>query len=340
MDRFARFSAQERREIIQERASQMHVDFTIVEKDFWVCWTLKSLFALPYGNPAMTFKGGTSLSKAYGLIDRFSEDIDVVTDPHFFIAKGLPDPEESSISNTQREKRMEQLDAVCAAYIGEQLLLALRSQFAARLGSVEGWTLILDPADSNTLLFRYPKSDPEMTYGYLRDTVKIELGWRARTAPSEFKIIAPYLAEIPMLLEEPQIVGNVLVPDRTFWEKVTAIHAESFRAKPKQFFSRHYSDVAAMLRTRIGLEASRDLSMLHDVRVFKSIYYHAAWAHYELAVPGSLVIVPGNARIRELEADYRDMQQMFLHEPPPFGTVIRQLAEFEAKINGKGAGVA
>ena len=95
-----------------------------------------------------------------------------------------------------------------------------------------------------------------------------------------------------------------------------------------------------MLQTRIGLEASRDLSMLHDVRAFKTIYYHADWAHYDLAVPGSLVIIPGNARIRELEADYRDMQQMFLHEPPSFGTVIEQLAEFEAQINRNGAGVA
>ncbi len=118
MDRFARLSAQERREIFQERACQMRVDFTIVEKDFWVCWTLKSLFALPSGNPAMTFKGGTSLSKAYGLTDRFSEDIDVVTDPYFFTAKGLSDPEEPGIRNTQRQKRMEQLDATCASYIG------------------------------------------------------------------------------------------------------------------------------------------------------------------------------------------------------------------------------
>lgn len=333
MDRFARFSAQERREIIQERASQMHVDFTIVEKDFWVCWTLKSLFALPSGNPAMTFKGGTSLSKAYGLIDRFSEDIDVVTDPHFFIAKGLSDPEEPGISNTQREKRMEQLDAACVAYIGEQLLSTLRLQFTSRLGFGEGWTLVLDPADSNTLLFRYPKSDPDITYAYLRDTVKIELGWRARTAPSEPKVIVPYLAEIPMLLEEPQIAGSVLIPDRTFWEKVTALHAESFRAKPKQFFSRHYSDVAAMLRTRIGQDASRDLAMLEDVRVFKNIYYHSAWMRYDLAKPGTLVVVPDELRTRELAIDYRNMQQMFLTDPPPFEQVLEQLRAFERELN-------
>jgi hypothetical protein len=333
MDNFAQFSAQDRREIIQERASQMRVDFTIVEKDFWVCWALKSLFALPSGNPAMTFKGGTSLSKAYGLIDRFSEDIDVITDPYFFIARGLSDPEEPGISRTRREKRLEQLDAACAAYIGEQLQSTLRSQFAARLDPSEGWTLVLDPADPNTLLFRYPKSDPDTTYAYLRDTVNIELGWRARTAPSESKVIAPYLAGMPMLLEEPEITGSVLVPDRTFWEKVTALHAESFRSKPKQFFSRHYSDVAAMLRTRIGQDASGDLAMLEDVRVFKDVYYYAAWARYDLAKPGTLVVLPNKDRTRELATDYRSMRQMFLSEPPPFDWVVDQLRAFEREVN-------
>jgi hypothetical protein len=281
----------------------------------------------------MTFKGGTSLSKAYGLIDRFSEDIDIVTDPHFFIGKGLSDPEEPGISNAQREKRMEQLDAGCAAYIGEQLQSTLRSQFAGRLGSNAGWTLILDSTDPNTLLFQYPKSDPGMTYSYLRDTVKIELGWRARTAPSELKVIAPYLAEMPMLLEEPQIAAIVLVPDRTFWEKVTALHAESFRAKPKQFFSRHYSDVAAMLRSRIGQDASRDLAMLENVRAFKDVYYHATWARYDLAKPGSLVVIPNAEKLHELASDYRSMQQMFLSDPPSFDWVIERLRTFESEVN-------
>ncbi len=313
----------------------MGVDFTIVEKDFWVCWTLKSLFALPSGNPTMTFKGGTSLSKAYGLIDRFSEDIDVVIDPHYFAERGFPDPEASDISRTKREKRMGQLDAACTSYIGGQLKSTLQSQFAARLGTSEGWSLGVDPADPNTLLFRYPKSDPGKIHSYLRDTVRIELGWRARMAPSELKVIAPYIAEMSGVLEEPQIHGSVLVPDRTFWEKVTALHAESFRAKPTQFFSRHYSDVAAMLRTSIGQDASRDLAMLEDVRAFKDVYYHAAWANYDLAKPGTLVVVPHEVRTRELATDYHNMQQMFLSDPPPFEVVVDQLRAFESEVNAR-----
>ncbi|HUA09912.1 MAG TPA: nucleotidyl transferase AbiEii/AbiGii toxin family protein [Candidatus Acidoferrales bacterium] len=333
MDKFALFSAKERREIIQERATQMGVDFTIVEKDFWVCWTLKSLFALPGGNPSMTFKGGTSLSKAYGLIDRFSEDIDIATDLHFFLTQGVLDPEEPGISNTQRGKRIEYLDSACAAYVGEQLLSTLGSQFDARLRESNAWDLLVDRDDPNTLLFHYPKSDPTIVYGYLRDTVKIELGWKARTAPHELKIVAPYLAEIPMLLEEPQVSVSVLTPDRTFWEKVTALHAESFRATPKQFFSRHYYDVAAMLQTKTGQLASSDLAMLEDVRAFKEIYYPASWARYDLAKPGSLVVVPDEKMLRDLAIDYRNMRQMFLSDPPSFDSVLDRLKAFEQGAN-------
>lgn len=117
----------------------MDVDFTIVEKDFWVCWTLKTLFELPPGNPSLTFKGGTSLSKAYGIIDRFSEDIDVAADPQFFIDRGFADPEEHDVTKTQREKRIERLDA---GYIARQLLPLLRVQFAERLGDEKGWDLL------------------------------------------------------------------------------------------------------------------------------------------------------------------------------------------------------
>jgi len=128
----------------------MDVDFTIVEKDFWVCWTLKTLFALPGEQPKLTFKGGTSLSKAYGIIDRFSEDIDVAADPQFFIDQGSADPEERDVTKTQREKRMERLDVACAGYIARQLLPLLRVQFAERLGGEKGWDLLPVTSDPNS----------------------------------------------------------------------------------------------------------------------------------------------------------------------------------------------
>lgn len=286
----------------------------------------------------MTFKGGTSLSKAYGLIDRFSEDIDVAIKPGFFIAQGFDDPEEPGLSKPQRDRRRRALDVACAGYIGDPLLAELQTQFSTRLASTDGWSIDVDPTDSNALLFQYRQSNPQLDYssvlgGVKIGIVKIELGWRAKTDPQEPRTIVPFLAEIPMLLRSPQVICNVLAPGRTFWEKVTALHAESFRGETKRFFSRHYSDVAAMLQTQIGKTASRDLAMLDDVRIFKDVYYHSGWARYDLARPGSLAIVPSREKLRDLAGDYRGMRQMFLSHPPSFDWVIDQLRAFESEVN-------
>ena len=182
MDTFARLSPGERREIIAEAAIRMGVDFTIVEKDFWVCWTLRSLFSLSAQHAPMVFKGGTSLSKAYGLIQRFSEDIDVVTAVDFYLDRGLLDPE-SAPNRTQQLARMTTLDSACATYVGGELADALRASFAERLGTDVAWQLLVDPNDQHSLLFHYPTSAPKIKHSYIREHVKIELGWRSATGP-------------------------------------------------------------------------------------------------------------------------------------------------------------
>jgi hypothetical protein len=337
MDDFARLTSSERREIFAEAAVGMKREFTIVEKDFWVCWTLRSLFSLPAEHAAMVFKGGTSLSKAYRLIERFSEDIDVVTDVNFYLARGAADPE-TAPSRTQQLERMAALDEACAAYVGGNLATELRRQFAARLGTGEGWELSIDPDDrySHTLLFRYPVSAPDIEHPYIRGLVKIELGWRSTTMPAETRTFKPYLAEhFPHLMERPDVGCIALSPIRTFWEKVTALHAESFRDEVPLFFSRHYSDVAEIFQTNLGEAASRDLATLNDVREFKQRYYPAARARYDLAVPGSLAIVPSNAKIRALTTDYREMRMMFLGEPPKFEEVLSHLRTLQQLVNAR-----
>lgn len=335
MDDFATLASSERREIIAEAAIGMNREFTIVEKDFWVCWTLRSLFSLPSQHAGMVFKGGTSLSKAYGLIQRFSEDIDVVTDVNFYLAHGAGDPDTAQ-SRTQQLERMAVLDVACAKYVGGDLMDELRWQFAARLGTREGWELSIDPGDrySHTLLFRYPVSAPDIEHPYIRGLVKIELGWRSTTTPAETRTFKPYLAEhFPVLMKSPDVRCAALLPTRTFWEKVTALHAESFRDEVPLFFSRHYSDVGEIFQTNLGESAARDLATLDDVRAFKQRYYPAAWARYDLAVPGSLAIVPSNAKIRALISDYREMRMMFLREPPAFEEVLAHLRALEKLVN-------
>lgn len=118
-----------------------------------------------------------------------------------------------------------------------------------------------------------------------------------------------------MLLEQPEVFGSVLAPDRTFWEKVTALHAESFRARTPRFFSRHYSDVATILQTAVGKSAARELAMLKEVTSYKVLYYYSAGAPYDLSKPGSLVLVPGDKESRSLRVTIAICSRCFFKNP-------------------------
>ncbi|HEV3155719.1 MAG TPA: nucleotidyl transferase AbiEii/AbiGii toxin family protein [Candidatus Baltobacteraceae bacterium] len=335
MDEFARLSPGDRREIFVEVAGKMNVDVTIVEKDFWVCWILKSLFSLPPGHPQMVFKGGTSLSKAYGLIDRFSEDIDIVTVVDFYLSRGFADPDNAP-SKSKRFERSEALDQACARYVAGDLRDELRNQFRDCLGREGDWELLVDPSDryGHTLLFRYPLSVSGIEYSYIRSHVKIELGWRSADEPVENRSIVSYVSErFPNLLTQSAISCTVLGAERTFWEKITALHAESFRNEVSRFFSRHYSDVASIFGTNVGKAVVRDLGMLEAVRVFKERYYPSAWARYDLAVPGTLTLVPAESKVRNLAADYREMRMMFFSELIPFEEIMNTLLALQEEIN-------
>jgi hypothetical protein len=337
VDEFAKSAPQDRRDIFNEAAVRLGgVDFTIAEKDFWVCWTLRVLFALGDQHPEMVFKGGTSLSKAYSLIGRFSEDIDVVTTMDFFVRRGAADPDEET-SRSEHERRIEQLDADCRMYIARSLLPTLDTIFTAHLGDHDDWELSVDPHDryGHTLLFRYPWSDPSREHEYIRGRVKIELGWRSATAPAEQRTIEPYVATFfPGLFTQPRTACRVLMPCRTFWEKATALHAESFRDEVPRFFSRHYSDVAALSTTDAGWRAIEDRGMLEAVRRFKQRYYASARARYDLAAPGTVRLLPSAAKGRALAVDYRAMRTMFFSEPPPFSQVLERLERVQVAING------
>jgi hypothetical protein len=314
----------------------MGVDSTIVEKDFWVCWMLRQTFALPDGHAPMFFKGGTSLAKAYNLIQRFSEDIDLVTAVNFYFRQGIADPAEDDLSKSERLRRMEALDIACARYVAGDLMGVLQKACVERLRGDDDWGLSIDSADryAHTLLFRYPVSSSKSGQTYIRGRVKIELGWHSATVPQEQRICTPYIAErFPNIMGAPNVTCTVLSPIRTFWEKVTVLHAANFRDEVPHFFSRRYSNVAALYQAYVAELPSLDLEMLEGVRRYKQRYYPSAWAHYELAQPGSIVIVPGVSKLRALETDYRDMRMMFFQDPPEFGEVLQQLTALQERLN-------
>jgi hypothetical protein len=344
MDKVALLPADDRAALFGETGAGRGVADTIIEKDFWVCWTLRRLFGLPKGTTAtLVFKGGTSLSKAFGAIRRFSEDIDLSFDRAELGYTGDRDPEMEGISRKQAARLIDDLVDDVERHIAEKLLPTLRTAIVEQLGEPANgeWTLEIDAGDAQTVNFHYPTALPATEYegmAYITPRVKLELGARGDPWPTEEKIIRPYAAdEYPDFFEDPDTSVIVLSARRTFWEKATALHAEAHRpaeSPTPQYFSRHYYDLAMLLDTEEGKAAATDFDLLAQVAKHKTTFFRSGWASYDTAKSGSLRLMPDEARIKDLRADYRDMAPMMFDErPPTFDDILARIKEVQEAIN-------
>lgn len=351
MDNFARRAAaadDDRLAFINEAAARRDVVPIIIEKDFWVCWTLRRLMETPGLGEHLTFKGGTSLSKAYGIIDRFSEDIDLT------IGRSAPQigqtkpPMENDLSRKERGRRAKEMKAAAQAYVRDTAMPALEAAIEKALGTREGWTMLLDPEDrdAQTILFEYPRlleygafstggfGEGVFGGGYIKPRIKLEFGARGETEPSLSRTITPYLAaEYPDELPNAEVVVSTLSVERTFWEKVTILHALHHGTKLQPAMSRHYYDTAMLAMKGVDDMALAAPDLLAKVVLNKSMMFEDKKASYGTAALGSLRLVPTEDLNVRLRADYEAMIEMFMAEPPTFDDMMASIASLEAKLN-------
>jgi len=338
MDAVAILRREDRAALFQQVASRRGQREEVWEKDFWVCWTLKRLFPVSKGQPGLLFKGGTSLSKVYRLISRFSEDIDLSVDRHDLGFVDGRDPLNAS-SRNRAQKLTDELATKCVAHIQTELLPQLISEFSRVLGAEPGsnWDLEVSPADPQTLLFRYPSafSDAENLAAYLLPTVRLELGARADHWPASTHLIKPYAAEdFPGFFSDSECAVHVLSAERTFWEKATILHMEYHREKFRAHrTSRHYYDMVMLARSKVRQEALAQLELLTDVAKHKKVFFPATWARYDDARPGTLRLVPNRGLSSALARDYEEMAEYFFEDPPSFETLLAELEDLEAEVN-------
>lgn len=322
--------------LLNEAETRSGIRAHMIEKDAWVCWTLRQLFALPDAHRHFIFKGGTSLSKIRKVIWRFSEDIDLSLSREWLGFVDERDPE-SAPSRKQRSRLLEALSTTCAARLREEVLPGLRRSFTESLGT-SGWTLHVADEDPQTLLFAYPSAySLESGVSYVRPVVRIECGARSDRWPVAEHSIVSYLTEIfPDNFPPAACAIPVLDAERTFWEKATILHAEAHRpvgkATPDRF-SRHYADVAAFAAHPVGEAAlSRD-DLRARVVAHKQVFFAAVWASYESAVPGTFKLLPPASRLDILAADYRAMRDMYFRPPPTWEQIVTTLRQLEKRIN-------
>jgi len=339
MDTIATWSATEREDLFRDTAELLPAfqSPSLIEKDFWVCWLLRRLFLLDRDVP-MIFKGGTSLSKAYRVIRRFSEDIDLSLDR---ASLGFDEKRwDGGVSRKESKRLLDELSETCRVYVSEPLLDSLRADIRGVLGGSTdeaNWSLEVREKGTSDLLFTYPRTAVTLdASGYTAPRVLLEFGARGDHWPEADREIRPYAAEaVPAEFDVGSFSVRTLDVARTFWEKATILHslANGGVEKIRGRMARHYYDLAQLADAEESAGAVDRHDLLEAVATHKSRFFASAWASYETARPGTLRLVPAPEVLRVLEKDYRAMDALFMDEPPSFETVIERLAAIEEQVN-------
>lgn len=337
--------AKDRLDLFLATANRLGTPVGNIEKDFWVCWTLDALYhQLPAGQPRMLFKGGTSLSKAYGLIQRFSEDIDVTIFRDDLDQSASVD-ELKALSGKKRQAKLDEIRDACRAYIKGQLQDELTKLVAEATGGAGRVEPDKGDPDGQTLLVWYPEVEPRDGV-YVQPAVRIESGAKSALDPHQPVTIRPYVADELRDLDLAVTDVTTIEAGRTLWDKVVILHGlrrwYENRGELKgggHRVSRHYYDLHQLMQSSIGKATVADPALGADCVEHARMFFNRAPFDLESAHPPSFVLVPTDQAMRTaLDSDYAAMRAMIFGDPPPFEAIIESVAEVEHTVNADIAG--
>jgi Nucleotidyl transferase AbiEii toxin, Type IV TA system len=328
-------SETDRRNLFLETATRLGTPLRNIEKDFWVCFTLDLLFnGKTEGEPRLLFKGGTSLSKAYDLISRFSEDIDITV-----YREDIGHPADlitlQSWGRNKRTEYLKEVKATCSAYILGHLKERLTSQIETVLSNaginMPELKVVSDPTDTDqqTLLVEYPSLESSGKDSYIESKVKIEAGAKSALDPSNLMTIKPYISQefIGGDLSVPNV--TCIAPERTFWDKAVITHGlrawfetrGSLRNNGNRI-SRHYYDLHMLMNNAVGQNTIKDIGLGKECALHASIFFFDKDSQQNLAAEGNFLIYPSEEMIPALRRDYMQMSTMIFGKAPTFDEII------------------
>lgn len=307
----------------------------LLEKDIWVVWALRTLFEAPIGTD-LTFKGGTSLSKAYKVIDRFSEDIDLTYDIRKLIPDLMGEGGELPRNRSQAGKWTKAVRHRLPDWIATNIQPVIETALAD-----EGLQAQLEHGgkDNDKLMLHYP-SHTKGT-GYIAPVVTLEFGGRATGEPHEIYPvecdIAEHLTEIVFPNASPQVMSLA----RTFWEKATAAHVYCAQGRLRgERYARHWHDLAAINRSQHFTKAIIDRGIATAVARHKSYFFmekdkSGQAIDYTVAITGQLKIVPEDDAKTALAEDYEAMlaDDVMLGDALSFEELLSACADLEDEVN-------
>lgn len=325
--KFIDIPSTEQKEILEYIAENTGLKTAIIEKDWWVTTVLRAIFMLPYSNH-LSFKGGTSLSKCWGLIERMSEDIDIAIDREYLGFSG-------ELSKTQISDKLRR--ASCS-FVREQMQYDIANQLEANGISKELFQVSVNvtpvtTTDPEIILVTY-KSETE-DVPYIKPSVKIEVSGRSMAepvAPVEIEsIIDKVISKAPF--KEEKFCVRAVTPQRTFLEKLFLLHEEFAKEKEQirvDRMTRHLYDIVKIIETPIAKEALIDDKLYQSVIEHRRVFISLKGFDYSTLNRKTLNIVPSSTVIDKWENDYKSMQEDMIYGN---SLSFRELIEKVIKLN-------
>lgn len=327
MDKFIKLSNEDKKFIYEHAANKYKMHHSIIEKDFWICFILDYLFDRSKYKRLFTFKGGTSLSKVYGVINRMSEDIDLILDWSYL---GVPKDEPiTDRSKRQQELYNDNLNDLAKAFISGDLYNDLNDFFSEYGCKVEAIR------EEQIINIYYPKVFNDDNVGIL-PCVRLEIGPLAAWSPANESIVTPYINNVINNFTVSSAKVRTVTISRTFWEKITILHREANRPENKKMpsrYFRHYYDVYKIANSEYIDEILKENYLLEKVVLFKTKFYNDNWAKYNEAKIGTLKLFPPIYRMEELKSDYNKMKEMFFDDTNSFEIIMDFIKNLEVTIN-------
>ena len=319
--------------VIQETANILGIDESMAEKDYWVTWCMNYLFAHSPWKDHLAFKGGTCMSKAYGIIDRFSEDIDVILD--WRLLGYQVDEPLHPITSSAQERFKKKIDKATASFLEDTVLPIIDADVQHLLGPE--FKITLGQENPPAIHFHYPKvfaQDP-----YVLSSVKLEIGplsqWSQLTYQPISSMIDKVFPEIQVFAPIPVVSVS---PERNFWEKIGILQNISHlrdRNPDKRIASRtsrHYYDVYKILHSKYKESCVEQSNLFYDAMDFSARFYRVnSYDQSKVSLSNLQLVIP-DSLIEDLRADYQSTTGMLYGEKPSFDEIYNTILEFQEEI--------
>ena len=337
MSNFLQLSTQDKIEIINQSVIYKNIPPEAIEKDIWVTAVLRALFALPYAEN-ISFKGGTSLSKCWNVIERFSEDVDIAINREYFGFCG----ETFTIKQISKNLRK-----ACCKFCRNTLQFDLEKQMIDSGIDKNMFSISMNITDVTTV-------DPEKIFieykslfidnqinndkNYIKPIVILEINGRSMKEPLESVEIKSFVDEafIGRAFVDKAFPVSVVAPERTFFEKICLLH-EEFSKQTERIrvnrMSRHLYDIARMSDSPIAEKALINTDLYKSIIAHRRMFIAMKDFDYDTLSPATINIIPPETVIANWEEDYRKMQTMIYGEYTPFNKLIDKVKALNERIN-------